>query len=124
LLHAIELGLPPADIACADDTLILPYTCPGGAETRAAALHALATAAGAERAGGGGAAAAPRAAALAPRAEDALRGAVFRGAARAPGAPSPAEALLAALRQPDAELRVAAYRCEPRATAGLGSGLA
>jgi len=58
------------------------------------------------------------AAARPPRAEDALRGAVFRGAARAPGAPSPAEALLAALRQPDAELRVAAYRCE------LGKALA
>ncbi len=110
--------MQPLHKTCADAILTLPHTCPGGAETRAAALHALASAAGAERAGGGGAAAAPRAAALAPRAEDALRGAVFRGAARAPGAPSPAEALLAALRQPDAELRVAAYRCE------LGKALA
>jgi len=84
--------LQPLHKTCADAILTLPHTCPGGAETRAAAL--------------------------APRAEDALRGAVFRGAARAPGAPSPAEALLAALRQPDAELRVAAYRCE------LGKALA
>ncbi|KAK9825186.1 hypothetical protein WJX81_004947 [Elliptochloris bilobata] len=82
----------------------------GRTEERTAALHALATAGGAERAGGVAAALAARRAALVPPAEAALRGAVFRAAAARAGAPTPAEPLLAALRQPDLELRVAAYR--------------
>ena len=62
---------------------------------RAAALHALARVAGAERGD----------AVLPARAEDALRAAVYAGAA------SPAHALLGFLRQPFPDLHVAAYKC-------------
>ncbi|GBF88150.1 hypothetical protein Rsub_00862 [Raphidocelis subcapitata] len=78
-------------------------------EVRVAALHALAAAAGGERAG----AARDRGAALLPSGagEDALRAAVFSGAVGAGWAAAPGEAVLALLQQPFADLRAALYRC-------------
>ncbi|KAL4441281.1 hypothetical protein ABPG77_011518 [Micractinium sp. CCAP 211/92] len=71
---------------------------------RVAALHALATLAGAERAGRSGKL-------CSPAAEAALRVAVFEGAAAsAPGA-TPAGAFVQQLGQPFLEQRVAVYRC-------------
>lgn len=80
----------------------------GAPEVRVAALHALAAAAGGERAGE----ARDRGAALLPGAdaEDALRAAVFGGSAAPGWAGSPAEAVLALMQQPFGELRSALYR--------------
>lgn len=97
---------------------------------RLAALHAVATLAGAERAGGaaqhgavgaggggrlgpssGGPPAGARdAVAASPAAEEALRREIFRGATGAAGSPTPAQAFLELLEQPFIEVRVAAYR--------------
>ncbi len=81
----------------------------GAPEVRVAALHALAAAAGGERAGE----ARDRRAALLPtgEAEDALREAVFSGAVARGWAGSPAEAVQALLQQPFDDLRAALYRC-------------
>lgn len=71
---------------------------------RLAALHTLATLAGAERSGRSGKL-------LAPAAEDALRVAVFEGAGAAWAGASPADVLRQQLDQPFLEQRVAVYRC-------------
>jgi hypothetical protein len=80
----------------------------GAPEVRVAALHALAAAAGGERAGE----ARDRRAALllSPEAEDALRAAVYGGAVARGWASSPAEAVLELLQQPFHDLHAALYR--------------
>eukprot|EP00775_Hariotina_reticulata_P013804 gene13804-13925_t len=81
-------------------------------EVRLAALHALASVGGVERAGE---AADRTAALLLPSQEDALRqgvfGAVSGAAGGVGGARSPAEAVLHLLQQPFGDLRAAVYRC-------------
>jgi hypothetical protein len=80
-------------------------------DVRLAALHALASVAGVERAGE---AADRTAALLLPAQEEALRlgvyGAVSGAAGGVAGARSPAEAVLHLLQQPFGDLRVALYR--------------
>ena len=80
----------------------------GAPEVRVAALHALAAAAGGERAGE----ARDRGAALLSSAEgeDALRTAVFGGSASPGWAGSPAEAVQALMQLPFVDLRAALYR--------------
>eukprot|EP00879_Flechtneria_rotunda_P029188 GHRR01031468.1.p1 GENE.GHRR01031468.1~~GHRR01031468.1.p1 ORF type:complete len:508 (+),score=226.57 GHRR01031468.1:2668-4191(+) len=104
-------------LAMVSDTL-LPAICnravgrTASPEVRLAALHALASIAGVERAGE----ARDRSASLLPAAaEDALRRSVYRAVSGAAGgvggARSPAEAVNNLLQQPFADVRTGVYRC-------------